>query len=77
MKGKKILIVGGGDSAVDWALNLNQWCSDITLVHRRDVFRAHEESVAELMRSGIDVKLFYELKEVTGDGQKVTGRGPL
>lgn len=73
MKGKKILIVGGGDSAVDWALNLHQWCSDITLVHRRDVFRAHEESVAEMMRTGIDVKLFYELKEVIGDGQKVTG----
>lgn len=73
MKGKKILIVGGGDSAVDWALNLHQWCSDIKLVHRRDVFRAHEESVSEMMRSGIDVKLFYELKEILGDGQRVTG----
>lgn len=73
MKQKKVLIVGGGDSAVDWALNLHQWCSDIKLVHRRDVFRAHEESVAEMMRSGIDVKLFYELKEVLGDGERVTG----
>jgi thioredoxin reductase (NADPH) len=73
MKGKKILIVGGGDSAVDWALNLNHWSESITLVHRRDVFRAHEESVAELMRSGVEVKLFFELKEVLADGQKVTG----
>jgi ferredoxin/flavodoxin---NADP+ reductase len=73
MKGKRILIVGGGDSAVDWALNLHQWCSDIRLVHRRDVFRAHEESVAEMLRSGIEVNLFYELKEVIGDGEKVTG----
>lgn len=73
MKGKKILIVGGGDSAVDWALNLHQWCSDIKLIHRRDVFRAHEESVAEMLRSGIDVKLFYELKEVLGDGTTVKG----
>jgi len=73
MKGKKVLIVGGGDSAVDWALNLHGWCGDIKLVHRRDVFRAHEESVAEMLRSGIDVKLFYELKEVLGDGEKVTG----
>ena len=72
MKGKRILIVGGGDSAVDWALNLHQYCSEIKLVHRRDVFRAHEESVAEMMRSGIDVKLFYELKEVVGDGERVT-----
>jgi len=72
MKGKRVLIVGGGDSAVDWALNLHNWCADVKLVHRRDVFRAHEESVAEMMRSGIDVKLFYELKEVCGDGEKVT-----
>ena len=63
--GKKILIVGGGDSAVDWALNLNHWSESITLVHRRDVFRAHEESVAELMRSGVEVKLFFELKAVS------------
>jgi thioredoxin reductase (NADPH) len=73
MKGKRVLIVGGGDSAVDWALNLNNWSDKITLIHRRDVFRAHEESVAEMMRSGIEVRLFYELKEVLGDGQKVTG----
>ncbi len=73
LKGKTILIVGGGDSAVDWALDLNHWSEKITLVHRRDVFRAHEESVAEMMRSGIEVKLFYELKEVLGDGERVTG----
>lgn len=73
MKGRRILIVGGGDSAVDWALNLNGWSEKITLIHRRDVFRAHEESVAEMMRSGVEVKLFYELKEVLGDGERVTG----
>jgi ferredoxin/flavodoxin---NADP+ reductase len=73
MKGKKVLIVGGGDSAVDWALNLHQWCSEVRLVHRRDVFRAHEESVAEMTRSGIDIRLFYELKEVVGNGESVTG----
>ncbi len=73
MKGRRILIVGGGDSAVDWALNLNGWSEKITLIHRRDVFRAHEESVAELMRCGVEVRLFHELKEVIGDGEKVTG----
>lgn len=73
MKDKKLLIVGGGDSAVDWALNLNRWASCVTLIHRRDVFRAHEESVSELMHCGVDVKLFYELKEVKGDGQRITG----
>ena len=71
-KGKNLLVVGGGDSAVDWALNMQDVAKKITLVHRRDVFRAHEGSVAELMKSSCDVKLFYEVKRVTGDGTKVT-----
>jgi thioredoxin reductase (NADPH) len=72
-KDKRLLIVGGGDSAVDWAINLNHWAKSITLIHRRDVFRAHEESVKEMMNSDVQVKLYYELKEVIGDGTKVTG----
>ncbi len=71
-KGKSLLIVGGGDSAVDWALNIQDTAKKITLVHRRDVFRAHEGSVEELMKSACDVKLFYEVKRVIGDGAKVT-----
>src|SRR5581483_3490055 len=43
--GKRILIVGGGDSAVDWANMLAPIARQVTLIHRRDVFRAHEESV--------------------------------
>jgi ferredoxin/flavodoxin---NADP+ reductase len=71
-KGKNLLVVGGGDSAVDWALNIQDTAKRITLVHRRDVFRAHEGSVSELMKSACDVKLFYEVKSVTGDGTNVT-----
>ncbi len=71
--GKNILIVGGGDSAVDWALNMKDTAKKITLVHRRDVFRAHELSVKELMGSNVDVKLFYEVRRVTGDGTRLTG----
>jgi thioredoxin reductase (NADPH) len=70
---KRLLIVGGGDSAVDWALNIKEIAKKITLVHRRDVFRAHEGSVAELMECGIEIKLFYEVRRVAGDGTKVTG----
>ena len=70
--GKNLLIVGGGDSAVDWALNIKDIAKKITLVHRRDVFRAHEGSVTELMKSNCDVKLFYEVRNVIGDGTKVT-----
>jgi len=71
-KGKNLLIVGGGDSAVDWALNIKDIAKKITLVHRRDVFRAHEGSVTALMKSSVDVKLFYEVRSVTGDGSKLT-----
>lgn len=67
--GKRLLIVGGGDSAVDWALNLKDYARSVTLIHRRDQFRAHERSVAELRASAVAVKLFYELKEVHGDGK--------
>jgi len=71
-KDKSLLIVGGGDSAVDWALNIKDIAKKITLVHRRDVFRAHEGSVKALMTSGVDIKLFYEVRSVTGDGTRVT-----
>jgi len=71
-KDKNLLIVGGGDSAVDWALNIKDIAKKITLVHRRDVFRAHEGSVSELMKSNVDVKLFYEVRSVSGDGSNLT-----
>jgi thioredoxin reductase (NADPH) len=71
-RGKNVLIVGGGDSAVDWALNLKDYARKVTLIHRRDEFRAHGASVTALMSSPVDVKLFHELKTVVGNG-KVEG----
>lgn len=66
-RGKKVLIVGGGDSAVDWALTLETIAQKVTLIHRRDQFRAHEHSVEQLMRSSVDVHVFHELETVIGD----------
>ena len=63
---KRVIIVGGGDSAVDWALNLIPRAASVTLVHRRDGFRAHEESVNQLKASKVTLKLFYEVKAITG-----------
>src|SRR5687768_5792584 len=66
---KRIVIVGGGDSALDWAMNLEPLARSITLVHRRDVFRAHEESVDWLLnRSTVATKLFCEIKQANGNG---------
>jgi thioredoxin reductase (NADPH) len=67
-RGKRILIVGGGDTAVDWCLNLKDWAKHITLIHRRDQFRAHESSVAALRATEIPINTFHELKRVYGDG---------
>ena len=63
---KSVLIVGGGDSAVDWANHLSAIAQRVTLIHRRDQFRAHEASVAQLKESKVDVRLFCELKTVHG-----------
>jgi thioredoxin reductase (NADPH) len=68
--GKRLLIVGGGDSALDWAMNLEDVAASITLAHRRDAFRAHEESVDWLLnRSKVDVRLWQEVRYVEGNGK--------
>lgn len=65
--GKRVVIVGGGDSAVDWALGLEHTCASVTLVHRRDQFRAHERSVAALHASSVTLKLGFEVTELHGE----------
>ncbi|HYP20310.1 MAG TPA: NAD(P)/FAD-dependent oxidoreductase [Chloroflexia bacterium] len=67
--GKDLLIVGGGDSAVDWALNLQGVAKSITVIHRRNEFRAHESTVTEMMNSAATVLTPYEVREVSGDGK--------
>jgi thioredoxin reductase len=64
---KRVLIVGGGDSAVDWALTLEPLAEHVTLIHRREGFRAHDSSVNALLDSKVDVRVFYELRELQGD----------
>lgn len=66
--GKRLLIVGGGDSAVDWALNLYPIAREVTLIHRRNEFRAHERSVQELRRSPVRILTPYEIRRVVGNG---------
>jgi thioredoxin reductase (NADPH) len=65
-KGKKVVIVGGGDSAVTEALHLHHIGVDVTLVHRRDRLRAQEHLAKSLFESNIPVMLETEVKEIRG-----------
>ncbi|WP_310551624.1 NAD(P)/FAD-dependent oxidoreductase [Paenibacillus glufosinatiresistens] len=70
--GKKVLISGGGDSAVDWALMLESVAESVTLIHRRDKFRAHEHSVENLMKSTVQVITPTEITALHGE-EFITG----
>lgn len=64
---KKVVINGGGDSAVDWALMLEPIAKQVTLIHRRDKFRAHEHSVEQLKKSKVEILTPYQIKELIGE----------
>ncbi len=63
---KNLVIVGGGDSAFDWCLNLEPIAKAITLVHRRDQFRAHEDSIKKVKASRVSMKLWSTIKQLHG-----------
>ena len=71
--GQRVLLVGGGDSAFDWAVNLQGIAKSITLVHRRDVFRAHAatvQQVEEFVRRGTcELRMCTEVKALEGEGR--------
>ena len=70
---KEIAIVGGGDSALDWALTLHKKSKNLTLIHRRKEFRAAPDTVNKVMKLIDDGSINFELgqvKELVGsDGQ--------
>jgi thioredoxin reductase (NADPH) len=65
-RGKRILIVGGGDSALDWTLNLAPVAAHVTLLHRRDQFRAAPDSVNKMMALVGEGKIDFVLGQVSG-----------
>ncbi len=67
MQDKDVLIVGGGDSAFDWATNLEGIARSITLIHRRDRFRAHEDTVQKVMDSSVRVMTHTEVAQIAGE----------
>ncbi len=66
-KDKTVLIVGGGDSAFDWMLNLYDTAKELVLVHRRDVFKAHEDSIDKVRALGQEMRLWQVIKDLHGD----------
>ncbi len=76
-KNQDVIVVGGGNTAVEEALYLSGICRKVTLVHRRDKFRAEPILVDRLMEKvesgNIELALFEELDEVLGDDSGVTG----
>ncbi|VEF47096.1 FAD-dependent pyridine nucleotide-disulfide oxidoreductase [Bacillus freudenreichii] len=70
-EGKRVVILGGGDSAVDWALMLEPIAEKVTLVHRRDKFRAHESSVTQLKSSSVEIKTPFAASDIICDGESI------
>ena len=66
LRGKDVLIVGGGDSALDWTLNLQPIARSLTLLHRRDEFRAAPDSVNKMRELVAAGKMALKLGQVTG-----------
>jgi thioredoxin reductase (NADPH) len=73
-RNKDVIVVGGGNTAVEEALYLANICKKVTLVHRRDQFRAEKILVNRLLaKENIEIAYFNELDEVLGDATGVTG----
>ncbi|MCH8274969.1 MAG: NAD(P)/FAD-dependent oxidoreductase [Armatimonadetes bacterium] len=69
LRNKRVVVVGGGDSALDWTLSLRGIASEITLVHRHDKFRGHEDSARELLESDVNIRLWEVVTELLGEDQ--------
>ncbi len=67
--GKEVVIVGGGDSAIDWALMLEPIAAHVTLVHRREAFRAHAASVAQVRETSVEIITNAQVTGMEGGDQ--------
>lgn len=70
-KDQRLVIAGGGDSALDWTIYLQELAKEITLVHRSGSFRGHPDSVQKVMdlnaQGKIKLKTYTEVKEIKGN----------
>lgn len=70
-RNKHVLICGGGDSAVEWALMLEDVAKKVTIAHRRQQFRAHESFVDKLLHSSVEILTPYVPEALSGDDNKI------
>ena len=79
---KKVVVIGGGDSALDWMLNLQPVAKSVTLIHRRDEFRAAPDSIKKMRTLVEEGRVTFILGQVTklhgerGELRALTVRGP-
>ncbi len=69
--GKKVVILGGGDSAVDWATTLAPIASEVSIIHRRDQFRAHETSVEQMKDASVRIFTPFTAQAIVGNGERI------
>ena len=73
LAGKRVMIVGGGDSAFDWAFNLQEIAGSLMLIHRRTGFRAHEATIQAVEEAGkCPIRVHYEVRSVAGNSKLET-----
>jgi thioredoxin reductase (NADPH) len=65
-RGKKLVIAGGGDSALDWTVNLQPLASELTLIHRRDDFRAAPDTVSKMRALVAEKKMTLKIAQIMG-----------
>jgi len=71
-EGANVLVIGGGDSAVDWSMEADTRAKHVIQIHRSDVFQAHEGNLARLLHSNVELLPFHELVRIEGE-DKVEG----
>jgi thioredoxin reductase (NADPH) len=76
-RGQRIVIIGGGDSAFDWAQQLRERAKTVTLVHRSDKYRAHGATIADVVAAATNGRTtllpFHELHDIRSEGEKLVG----
>jgi thioredoxin reductase len=77
LRGKRVVIIGGGDTAFDWTVQLLGRAASIALIHRSDRYRAHAATVTQVEAAAwekkIDLLPFHELNDVIADGDRLVG----